>query len=189
MGIRPFRAEDAAALAALSAGCARGESDFVLNPYWETDDELFAEFDRFGIRPEDHLLVADAGDGEVLGLVGFLRQPEASTAGMFCPIVNRGERGRGLGGELLRAAQSLGSEKLGIKLVSAAIGTRNRAMEAARSMMIEPGFIASTASCVMSVGAARPGMSAVVITTSDVPMWGTSRSAWRRAFSCMSALA
>ena len=81
MGIRPFRAEDAAALAALSAGCARGESDFVLNPYWETEEELFTEFDRFGIRPEDHLLVADAGDGEVLGLVGFLRQPGASAAG------------------------------------------------------------------------------------------------------------
>ena len=127
MGIRPFRADDAAALAALSAGCARGESDFVLNPYWETEEELFTEFGRFGIRPEDHLLVADADDGEVLGLVGFLRQPGASAAGMFCPIVKRGDRGRGLGGELLRAAQSLGREKLGIELVSAPIGTRNRA--------------------------------------------------------------
>ena len=127
MGIRPFRADDAAALAALAAGCARGESDFVLNPYWETEEELFAEFDRFGIRPEDHLLVADADDGEVLGLVGFLRQPGASAAGMFCPIVKRGDRGRGLGGELLRAAQALGSKKLGLELVSAAIGTRNRA--------------------------------------------------------------
>jgi ribosomal protein S18 acetylase RimI-like enzyme len=127
MGIRPFRAEDAAALAALSAGCARGESDFVLNPYWETREELFAEFDRFGIRPEDHLLVADAGDGEVLGLAGFVRERGASVAGMLCPIVKRGDRGRGLGGELLRAAQSLGREKLGLELVTAAIGTRNRA--------------------------------------------------------------
>jgi ribosomal protein S18 acetylase RimI-like enzyme len=127
MGIRSFRAEDAADLAALSASCARGESDFVLNPYWETEQELFAEFDRFGIRPEDHLLVADTGDGEVLGLAGFLRQPETAAAGMFCPIVKHGDRGRGLGGELLRAAQSLGRDKLGLELVSAAIGTRNRA--------------------------------------------------------------
>ncbi|MDH3212624.1 MAG: GNAT family N-acetyltransferase [Myxococcales bacterium] len=127
MEIRQFRSEDAPALATLSSGCARGESDFVLNPFWETEDELFAEFDRFGIRPEDHLLVADAGEGEVLGLAGFLRLPGARTAGMFCPIVNRGDRGRGRGGELLRAAQSLGREKLGLELVSAAIGTRNRA--------------------------------------------------------------
>jgi ribosomal protein S18 acetylase RimI-like enzyme len=127
MAIRSFRPEDAPALAALSAACARGQNDFVLNPFWETEEELFAEFERFGIRPEEHLLVADAGDGEVLGLAGFLREPESTAAGMFCPIVERGGRGRGLGGELLRAAQKLASEKLGIKLVIASIGTRNRA--------------------------------------------------------------
>jgi ribosomal protein S18 acetylase RimI-like enzyme len=127
MAIRPFRREDAPALVELSRSCTRGEADFVLNPFWESEDELHAEFQRFGIAPEEHLLVADAGDGEVLGLVGFLRQPREDTAGLFCPIVKRGERGRGLGGELLRAAQKLGRDALGIALVSAGIGVRNRA--------------------------------------------------------------
>jgi ribosomal protein S18 acetylase RimI-like enzyme len=99
----------------------------VLNPYWESEDELLAEFDRFDIDPEEHLLVADAGDGEVLGLAGFLRRPHESSAGLFCPIVKREYRGRGLGGELLRAARELGAATLGIKLATAAIGTRNRA--------------------------------------------------------------
>jgi ribosomal protein S18 acetylase RimI-like enzyme len=127
MVIRPFQSGDAPALAALAAYCARGEADFVLNPLWETEDELFAEFKRFAIAPEEHLLVADAGDGEVLGLVGFLRLPGASQAGLCCPIVRRGERGRGIGGELLRAARELGHSKLGIQLATAGIGTRNRA--------------------------------------------------------------
>jgi ribosomal protein S18 acetylase RimI-like enzyme len=126
MPTRAFRADDASALVELSAICARSEGDFVLNPYWEAEEELFAEFQRFGIDPEEHLLVADAGDGEILGLVGFLRGPGATAAGLFCPIVRRGERGRGLGGELLRAALQRGME-LGIKLATAAIGTRNRA--------------------------------------------------------------
>jgi ribosomal protein S18 acetylase RimI-like enzyme len=126
MAIRPFRPEDAPALVALSAACARSEGDFVLNPYWETREELFAEFERFGIDPEEHLLVADDGDGEAVGMVGFLRRPGASAAGIFCPIVLRDERRRGLGGELIRAALRRGPE-LGIKLATAGIGTRNRA--------------------------------------------------------------
>ena len=127
MPIRAFRAQDAGALVALSLQCARGEADFVLNPLWESEAELFAEFQRFGIEPSEHLLVADAGDGEVLGLAGFLREPGASTAGMFCPIVRRNQRGRGLGGELLREAMAHGKGSLGIQLAAAGIGTRNRA--------------------------------------------------------------
>jgi ribosomal protein S18 acetylase RimI-like enzyme len=127
MPIRPFAAADAGALVELARHCSRGEADFVLNPLWESEEELFAEFERFGIEPARHLLVADAGDGEVLGLVGFLREPGAATAGMFCPIVRRDQRGRGLGGELLRAALTLGSRELGITLATAGIGTRNRA--------------------------------------------------------------
>src|SRR5262249_25584437 len=102
--IRPFQSPDAPALAELSAWCAGGEADFVLTPGWESERELFAEFERFGIEPAEHLLVADAGDGELLGLAGFLRQPKAQTAGLFCPIVKKSARGRGHGGELLRAA-------------------------------------------------------------------------------------
>jgi ribosomal protein S18 acetylase RimI-like enzyme len=80
----------------------------VLNPLWESAEELDAEFARFGIRPEEHVLVADEGDeGEVQGMVGFLRRPGDSSAGMLCPIVRRKDRGRGIGGELLRAAQRL----------------------------------------------------------------------------------
>lgn len=127
MEIRPFHKDDAPALGELSAYCGRGENDFVLNPYWESEEELFAEFDRFAISPEEHLLVADAGDGEVLGLVGFLRHPDADQAGLCCPIVKRKERGKGIGGELLRAVRRLGSEQLGIRLATAGIGTRNRA--------------------------------------------------------------
>jgi ribosomal protein S18 acetylase RimI-like enzyme len=127
MEIRAYRDDDAEALAALSAVCARGESDFVLNPLWETPAELVAEFARFGIDPESHLLVADEGDGEILGFAGFLRRPGADSAGMICPIVKRGGRRRGVGGEILRAAQTLAAEKLGIRLVTAGIGTRNRA--------------------------------------------------------------
>jgi len=126
MPIRPFRPADAPALAALARSAARGETDFVLNPLWEHEDELFAEYDRHGIEPEEHLLVAEGLSG-VEGGVGFVRRPDASTAGLVCPIVARETRGRGLGGELLRAAIAHGSDALGIKLVSAAIGVRNRA--------------------------------------------------------------
>ena len=125
--IRAFRPEDAAALVKLSVACARGETDFVMNPFWETGDELFAEFDRFGIDPLQHLLVSESDAGEPSGLVGFVRQAGAPTAGFYCPIVARGVRRRGLGGDLLRAAQELGRNELGIQLATAAIGTRNRA--------------------------------------------------------------
>jgi ribosomal protein S18 acetylase RimI-like enzyme len=127
MPIRPFRPQDAPALVALAQQCARGEADFVLNPLWEDEQELVAEFERFAIDPQQHLLVADAGDGEVLGLVGFLREAGSPAAGMFCPIVRQSQRGRGLGGELLRRALALGREQLGIALAAAGIGTRNRA--------------------------------------------------------------
>lgn len=126
MQIRPFRRDDAKPLAELAAVCARGESDFVLNPYWRTEAELFAEFERFEIAPEEHLLVADDGGGEVLGMAGFIRRPGAREAGMCVPIVPRRERGKGLGGELLRAARTHAREKLGIQLITAGIGTRNR---------------------------------------------------------------
>jgi ribosomal protein S18 acetylase RimI-like enzyme len=126
MPIRPFRSEDAAALAALARSCARGETDFVLNPLWESEGDLLAEFERHEIEPEEHLLVAET-DAAVEGCVGFVRRPAATAAGLVSPIVAREARGRGLGGELLRAALALGSERLGIKLVSAAIGVRNRA--------------------------------------------------------------
>jgi mycothiol synthase len=127
MEIRPFRPEDAAQLAALAEAGARGESDFVLNPLWETEDELFAEFERLAIDPAEHILVADGEEEGILGLVGFLRRPGASDAGMLCPIVRREERGRGLGGRLLRAALAMAVQKLGIHVASAAVGTRNRA--------------------------------------------------------------
>jgi ribosomal protein S18 acetylase RimI-like enzyme len=125
--LRPFRPEDAPALAGLAASTARGESDFVLNPLWETPEELRAEFERFGIDPADHLIVADAEEEGVVGLVGFLREAGSPHAGLICPIVQREERGRGLGGRLLRAALEKGARELGIELVSAAVGTRNRA--------------------------------------------------------------
>jgi ribosomal protein S18 acetylase RimI-like enzyme len=127
MSIRSFRREDAAALAALTAECARGEADFVLNPLWESESELFAEFERHGIDPAEHVLVAEGGVGGVVGLAGFVRRPQAQVAGLLCPIVEARERGRGHGGELLRAALELGAQSLGIRLVVAGIGTRNRA--------------------------------------------------------------
>jgi ribosomal protein S18 acetylase RimI-like enzyme len=98
----------------------------VLNPLWESEEELFADFDRHGTDPEQHLLVAETGLGGVVGMAGFLRDEDATAAGMLCPIVAREERGRGVGGELLRAALERGS-KLGVKLATAAIGARNRA--------------------------------------------------------------
>lgn len=125
MEIRPFRPEDVPALAELSVSCMRGEADFVLNPLWQTEAEFAAEFERFGIDPSEHLLVALEGE-EILGLVGFLRHPGATSAGMFCPIVRRANRGQGVGGELLRASERLAGQ-LGIEVVAAGIGTRNRA--------------------------------------------------------------
>ena len=106
--------------------CARGESDFVLNPLWESEAELWAEFERFGIAPEENLLVADPADvGEALGLVGFLRRPGDRAAGILCPIVAAEARGRGAGGELLRAALAA-AKQLGLETLTAGIGTRNR---------------------------------------------------------------
>jgi ribosomal protein S18 acetylase RimI-like enzyme len=127
MPVRTFQAEDADAVATLSADCLRGETDFVLNPLWETPAELFAEFQRHGIDVTEHLLVAEAGDGQVVGMSGFLRRPGAGMAGLVAPIVSDQERGKGLGGELLRATLAHGAEKLGIRFVVAGIGTRNRA--------------------------------------------------------------
>jgi len=124
--VRPFQPSDAPAAAALSAFCARSEADFVLNPCWETEAELVAEFERFAIEPAEHMIVADAGDGEVQGLAGFVRRPKAPTAALLCPIVKKSARGRGLGGEILRGALRLGGT-LGVQLATAAIGTRNRA--------------------------------------------------------------
>jgi len=126
MPVRAFRAEDAGALVEIARSCARGETDFVLVPLWESERDLFAEFERHGIAPEEHLLVSEAGDGTVVGCAGYVRRPGAVTAGLVCPIVARDSRGQGTGGELLRAALVRGGE-LGVKLVSAAIGVRNRA--------------------------------------------------------------
>jgi ribosomal protein S18 acetylase RimI-like enzyme len=126
MPIRPFRAEDAPAVAELSAACARSEADFVLNPLWEDEVEFRAEFERHGIAPEDHLLVAQGVSREILGLSGFLRFAGAREGGLLCPIVAKAERGRGLGGQLLRAALDLG-RRLGLGLATAGLGTRNRA--------------------------------------------------------------
>ena len=126
MEIRPFQPSDAPAAAQLSAFCARGEADFVLNPCWESPAELFAEFERFAIDPALHLRVSDAGDGEVAGLAGFVRRGQAPAAALCCPIVRKDARGKGIGGELLRDALHLGAG-LRLVLATAAIGTRNRA--------------------------------------------------------------
>lgn len=127
MRIRPFRPEDATALAELSLRCGRRQGEFVLNPLWETEAELFAEFERHGIAPETHLLVACGKAEEVIGMAGFLRSPGSEAAGLLCPILRREERGRGVGGALLRAAFATGSQKLGIRLLTGGVGTRNRA--------------------------------------------------------------
>jgi len=126
MPVRAFRPEDAPVLARISADCLHGEADFVLNPLWETEDELFAEFERHGIDPAEEVLVSEAEDGTVIGLSGFLRRPGSAIAGLLCPVVDAPERGRGAGGELLRATLAHG-RTLGIQLVAAGIGTRNRA--------------------------------------------------------------
>jgi len=125
--IRPFRPADAPDVASLSAACARREADFVLNPLWEREEDLFAEFERHGIEPAEHLLVADGEEEGIAGLAGYLRAPRARHAGLFCPVVRPGDRGRGVGGRLLRAALALGGEELGIELATAGVGTRNRA--------------------------------------------------------------
>lgn len=126
MPVRAFRPEDAPTLARISADCLHGEADFVLNPLWESEGELFAEFERHGIDPCEEVLVSEAEDGTVVGLSGFLRRPGATIAGLLCPVVDAPERGRGAGGELLRATLAYG-RTLGIQLVVAGIGTRNRA--------------------------------------------------------------
>ncbi|MGI9430597.1 MAG: GNAT family N-acetyltransferase [Myxococcota bacterium] len=136
MEIRPFRRPDASRLATLAATFARAETDFVLNPLWETRDELFAEFERHATAPEEHLLVAEDEIGGALGVVGFLRYAGESTAALIAPIVEREERGRGVGGRLLRAAFELG-ERLEIRLVTAALGSRNRS---GHSLLTAHGF-------------------------------------------------
>jgi len=125
MAIRLYRPGDAAGVARLSAACQRSDADFVLNPMWENEAEFLAEFERHRIRPEDFLLVADDEGGGILGLSGFLREPESNAGGLLCPIVTRAERGRGIGGDLLRGALALGKES-GLQLATAGIGTRNR---------------------------------------------------------------
>ena len=127
MTIRPFRAGDALELAELASACARTETDFVLNPMWETAEEVVGDFARQHIDPAEHLLVAADGGGALLGVAGFLRRPGSDLGGLVCPVVARRERGHGLGGELLRAALALGRDELGLALVAAAIGARNHA--------------------------------------------------------------
>jgi ribosomal protein S18 acetylase RimI-like enzyme len=125
MQLRPFRPGDAVVLARLASSYARGETDFVLHPLWETPDELHAEFARHGITPEENLVVADGGDGRPLGMAGILRFPGETAAALLPPVVERQERGKGAGGELLRAALEL-AKREGVKLASAAVGSRNR---------------------------------------------------------------
>jgi len=127
MRVRPYRPGDAAPLAELAVSCARSEADFVLNPMWESAAEVDADFARHGISPEDHLWVAESEAEGVLGAAGFLRRPGSTLAGLVCPVVERGARGQGVGGELLRTALARGREELGLELVTAGIGTRNRA--------------------------------------------------------------
>lgn len=157
MQIRPFRAGDAPALVELARECARGEADFVLNPLWESEEELEAEFARFGIDPAEHLLVADEGDGDPLGMVGYLREPATALAGMIVPVVRRSERGRGLGGQLLRGALGAATERLGIEVVTAGIGTRNRA---GYSLLTSHGFRPARQVYLMRCDAAPPEASA-----------------------------
>jgi ribosomal protein S18 acetylase RimI-like enzyme len=126
MPIRLFRGEDAGAVVALSAACAKGEPDFVLNPLWESEEEFRTEFERHGTEPGEHLLVAEGMAGEILGLSGFLRFAGAREAGLLCPIVAKAERGHGLGGQLLRAALDHGT-RLGVGFATAGLGARNRA--------------------------------------------------------------
>jgi ribosomal protein S18 acetylase RimI-like enzyme len=125
MKIRAFRRDDAKTLAELSAACLKGETDFVLNPLWETDDELFAEFARFGVEPEENLLVAEDEGGGPAGFAGLLRRPGARDAGLVAPVVGRELRGRGVGGDLLRAVIELG-QRQGVATLTGSIGTRNR---------------------------------------------------------------
>ena len=49
---------------------------------------------------------------------------------------------------------------------------------AARSTITEPGFIPCTASALISFGAGRPGTSAVVTITSDLPICTVSARRW-----------
>ena len=84
MTIRAFRPEDASALVAVAKSCARGETDFVLVPLWESERDLFAEFERHGVDPEEHLLVAEAGDGTVVGCAGFVRRPDGQRPPASC---------------------------------------------------------------------------------------------------------
>jgi GNAT superfamily N-acetyltransferase len=125
MKIRAFRRDDAGPLAELSASCLKGETDFVLNPLWETPEELVAEFERLGIAPEESLLVVEDDAGAPAGLSGLLRRPGARDAGLVAPVVRRELRGRGVGGDLLRATLEL-AERVGVASLTGAIGTRNR---------------------------------------------------------------
>ena len=125
MEIRPFRHSDAAELVRLASASARGEADFVLHPLWESEQELYAEFELHGIDPEENLLVADAGDGAPLGTAGLLRFPGETAAALIPPVVARSARGKGAGGELLRSALAL-AKREDVKLASAALGSRNR---------------------------------------------------------------
>jgi ribosomal protein S18 acetylase RimI-like enzyme len=94
---------------------------------WETESELHAELARHGLDPEQHLLVDDDGSGGVVGVSGFLHVWRDGAAGLVCPVVERGQRGRGAGGRLLRAALAHGAARLGVRAATAGIGTRNRA--------------------------------------------------------------
>jgi len=125
MQVRHFRPADARPLVELSRSGARGEADFVLHPLWESEEELYGDFERHGIAPEEHLIVADNGDDRVLGVSGYLRFAGDETAALIPPVVARAERGKGVGGELLRRALGRGTE-LGVKLATAALGSRNR---------------------------------------------------------------
>jgi hypothetical protein len=60
---------------------------------------------------------------------------------------------------------------------------------AAMSTMTEPGFIARTASAVTRTGGLRPGIWAVVITTSMPPMTALSSACWAARSSAVSSRA
>ncbi len=100
--IRPARAEDAAAIAAIwNQGIEERVATFETAPRAAAD--LQARLDDAGAPP---LLVACDGDGRVLGWAGVgAYRPRACYAGIgdFSVYLDRAARGRGIGRALLEA--------------------------------------------------------------------------------------
>lgn len=118
--LRSFERRDRAALLALSRRALAREEEQVGAPLWSTEEELDAELEGLGYRPEETLRVVEE-EGETAAFGGIELVDGATLVG---PLVAPRFRGRAFGRALLDASIELARERE-VERLAAAVGAHN----------------------------------------------------------------